>query len=91
MALFDRSEMSRLRDAAFVREVLRAACEREGSQRAWAIKHGISPQFLSEVLNGRKEPSPAVLEPLGMRREVYYVAFYGPRKKRARADSSTQS
>jgi len=82
--------MGRLRDAEFVRAILRSACEREGSQRAWAKKHRVSPQFLSEVLSGRKEPSPAVLEPLGMQREVYYVAFYGPDKMRRSSTRSQQ-
>lgn len=89
MTLYDREVRNRLHDAEFVRERLRAECANSGSQREWARANGVSPQFVCEVLMGRKEPSPAVLEPLGLQREVYYTVFFGPAKKRSRVRGGT--
>lgn len=43
-----------------------------GSQRAWAAKHDVSPQYISDVLNGRKPPGPKILKPLGYRAITVY-------------------
>lgn len=58
--------------SAGVRKVIRRACKAEGSQKAWAAKHGISQAYLSDVLLGRREPSPAILRPLGLERATVY-------------------
>lgn len=51
---------------------LQRSCDRLGSQRAWAAKHGVSAAYVSDVLMGRKEPGPAILEPLGLIAETVY-------------------
>jgi hypothetical protein len=51
---------------------LRAACENAGGQKAWASANGVSYQFVGDVLHGRRQPSDAVLRPLGLVRTVSY-------------------
>ncbi len=55
-----------------VRNLIRKACRMAGSQKAWAEAIGISSAFLSDVLGGGREPSPAILKPLGLERVVIY-------------------
>jgi len=55
-----------------VRAVIRRACLTAGSQKAWAKLHHVNEAFLSQVLRGEREPSPAILDPLGMERVVIY-------------------
>jgi hypothetical protein len=52
---------------------LRAACEKAGSQRAWALAHGIAPQYPNLVLTGRRPPGPQILRALGLKREVRVI------------------
>lgn len=42
------------------------------SQAAWAKKHGLSPAYVSDVINGRRDPGKAILEALGLERVVTY-------------------
>lgn len=77
----------RFHDGAFVREMLRAACAKEGSQKAWARKHGVSPAYVGDVLSGRREPGEAICEPLKLERLVLYRYYFGP--QRARRTSTT--
>ncbi len=70
-----------------VRQLIRSTCAIAGSQSAWAKTIGISPAFLSDVLGGGREPSPAILEPLGLERVTMYQPVkvnYAPRKRRKR-------
>jgi hypothetical protein len=48
-----------------VRSVLRATCKREGSQRKWAAKVGVSEAFLSDVLRGKRNVTSRFLRELG--------------------------
>lgn len=52
--------------------LLRDECSRAGSQRAWAMKHGISAPYVADVLRGRREPAGKVLDALGLERVVTY-------------------
>jgi hypothetical protein len=52
--------------------LLRDACEKAGSQRAWATSHGFSPAYISDVLNRRRDPSETVAIALGLVRETVY-------------------
>jgi len=54
-----------------VLEVLRKKCEGR-TQTAVAAELGVSSAYLSDVLNGRKEPGAGILEPLGVERVVTY-------------------
>ena len=52
---------------------IRRACRDAGSQQAWAMSIGISPQYLNDILMGRKEPTDRVLAPLGLKRVTVFV------------------
>lgn len=43
-----------------------------GGQKPLAEHLGVSESFLSDVLNGRREPTEAILQPLGLERVVTY-------------------
>lgn len=51
--------------------LLREAC-RESSQRQWALRHGITPSYVSAVLAGKLDPSPSIAAALGYKRIVTY-------------------
>ena len=52
--------------------LLRIAIEREGSQTAFANRHGINRAIISSILNGRRRISASLVGALGLRR--VYVA-----------------
>lgn len=60
-------------DLLDVCRLLRAECRTAGSQKAWAERHGVSPAFVCDVLNARREPSGAILSALGLVRVVKYA------------------
>ena len=64
--------MSKSATTAELLEKLRAAVESEGSQRAWAAKHGLSPQFVHDVLKERRGITDRIAEALGYRIETVY-------------------
>lgn len=51
---------------------LRAAIDRAGDQRAWALAYDLSPQYVNDVLRGRREAGPSVLAALGLERVIRY-------------------
>lgn len=54
---------------------LRAACAGADGQAAWGRQHGVSQQYVHDVLRGRRQPGDTVLRPLGLQRaEPVYVA-----------------
>ncbi len=52
---------------------LRAAVKQAGDQQTYARQIGISPAYLSDVLNARREPGDSILSALGLRKQVRYV------------------
>lgn len=52
---------------------LRKSCAAAGGQSKWAVAHGISPQYVSDVLNARKDPSDRLLAAIGLRRVVAFA------------------
>lgn len=60
---------------------LKAAVSAAGSAKAWAASQGLSPQYVSEVLSGRREPSVRILAPLGLQR----VTIIAPITKESRS------
>jgi transcriptional regulator with XRE-family HTH domain len=56
--------------AAIVRR-LRKLCA-ESSQKNVADELGISPQYLCDILKGRRQPGASVLQALGLTRKVSY-------------------
>ena len=55
--------------------ILRSACEAAGSQQAWAKAHDLSPQYVCDVLKGRRDVSETMANKLGFLREVRFVPF----------------
>ena len=55
-----------------VLELLRRKCAEAGGQAAWAEAAGVSPAYVSDVLNKRREPGKSILDPLGLERHVAY-------------------
>lgn len=55
-----------------VRDMLRRACQKAGSALAWAKANGFSAPYVSDVLNGRRDPAPRICEALGVVAEVTY-------------------
>lgn len=62
-----------------VRTMLKKACE--PLQSVWAKEHGCAPSYVSDVLNGRRDPSPAILSALGLERVVSYRRKPNPKEK----------
>ena len=54
-----------------VRARLRARVN--GAQGVWARANGIAPAYVSDVLNGRREPGKRMLEALGLKRLFLYA------------------
>lgn len=45
----------------------------KGSQKDMASVLEVSPQYLNDFLTGRREPGPAILKNLGLKKQVRYV------------------
>jgi hypothetical protein len=56
-----------------VREVIRKAVEQLGGMRAASRAWGVSVAYVSDTLNGRRAPGPAILAPVGYERVVTVV------------------
>ena len=52
--------------------LLRKEADAVGSQKELAAKLGVTAQYVSDVLNGRREPGEAILKPLGLRKVISY-------------------
>lgn len=52
--------------------ILRSRCAAAGGQQAWARRFGFSPQYVCDVLKGRRDVSEAVANALGFVREVRF-------------------
>jgi hypothetical protein len=57
-------------------QLLRKAIEQEGSQMAFAKRHGLERTHLNLVLRGRRPPSSSILKLLGLRK-VYTAKLRG--------------
>lgn len=62
---------------ADVYAALRSACATAGGQGKWALNHGMSAQFVCDVLNARREPTDRILKPLGIVRRVVFERVRG--------------
>lgn len=59
-------------DKSDVIRLLEEEVKRLGSQRALADRLGVTPAYLGDVLRGRRDPGPAILEALGLEKDVIY-------------------
>lgn len=55
-----------------VRNILRNECEQCGGQAVWATRNGLSPAYVSDTLNNRRDPGPAIVLALGLKKVVAY-------------------
>lgn len=53
-------------DIDAVRSLVRSNCEKAGSMRAFARKLDVSVAYISDVLNGHRDPGPSILEHFGL-------------------------
>lgn len=56
-----------------VLDKLRGKLKPYGQQKEAASALGVSPQYLSDVLSGKRDPGPAILKALGLRRAITYT------------------
>ncbi len=63
---------AKLVQAYVLRDLLAEQCQKEFTQFQWATKHHLSPAYVSDFLNGRREPGKALLKALGFRKVVRY-------------------
>ena len=75
-------------NAEEVRRILRSACENRGGQKNFAEFARVSQQYVSDVLNGKREPGEAILDALNIERVVTYRYTYFDLDKKN--DSPTQ-
>lgn len=61
-----RCEMTQIYTMQEVVDLLRRACVESGGQSAWATKNGVSPQFVNDVLQCRREPGKLITRALGL-------------------------
>jgi hypothetical protein len=59
-------------DETRMRRMLDTAIGISGSQKAFAKKAGISEQYLSDVMRGRRDVGDKLLKWFGLERVVYY-------------------
>lgn len=57
--------------------ILEHLCEQEGSQYQWATRHKLSPQYVSDVLHGRRMPGPGMLKAMGLNKVTLYATKAG--------------
>lgn len=55
-----------------VREIIKDLCAAAGGQHAWAKAMGISQAYVNQVIQGNREPGPAILDAVGLERVVSY-------------------
>jgi DNA-binding transcriptional regulator YdaS (Cro superfamily) len=54
-------------------EMVKKYVERSGSQQTAASRLGVSPQYLNDVVHGRREPGARLAEAMGMERRIEFV------------------
>lgn len=72
-----REENRRLQQGMALAEVVRLVrgrCEAAGSQKDFAGLAGVSQAYISDVLNGKREPGQKLLAAIGLRRTVVYTS-----------------
>ena len=61
-------------DATDLIDILRVRCREAGTQKQWAKAHGLSPAYVNDVLQGRREISDNFAALLGFERRVIFLA-----------------
>ena len=53
-------------------KLLKTACAKAGSQKKWADIHNLSQPYVSDVLQGRRDPGASILDALNVEKIVVY-------------------
>lgn len=61
----------------FVKYLQKLVNDNFAGQKEFAVKIGVSPQYLSDVLNKRRDPGPKFLAALGFKKVVTYKRLTG--------------
>jgi hypothetical protein len=61
--------------------LLQRMADRAGSKRALAKEMGVTAAYIGEVLHGKRAPGPAILNVLGLRRQVKITYVKASEKK----------
>lgn len=56
-----------------MRQILRDACKKAGSQRAFAAANDVSAQFVGAVLNGDRSMTPELGKALGYEKTRFWI------------------
>ena len=56
-----------------IREKLRAAVKKAGSQKNWADANGVSAQYVCDCLKGRRDIGEGIAKPLGYQPVTVYL------------------
>lgn len=59
-----------------VRERLRSAIVESGSQRNFAVQHGLTVAYVNDVLHGRRALADRILAAIGIEREIVFRVTY---------------
>lgn len=59
-------------DAYAVIGRIRNRCRDRGARAAWARELGVSTAFVSQVVRGMREPTPAMLKSINLRARTFY-------------------
>lgn len=51
---------------------LRKSCNAAGGQKAWATKHGVSAQYVNDVLRNHKPPGDKITRALGLEKALLW-------------------
>lgn len=70
-------------DSLGLTRLLQNKCAEMGTQKAVAAWLGVTPQYLSDVLLGRREPGEAIYTGLGFSRHIVYLKNATARKGEA--------
>ena len=55
-----------------VRVLVKEACSRCGGQNEWARLNGLSKSYVSDVINGRRDPGKAIADALGLEAQLMF-------------------
>lgn len=65
--------MTKPLDEDALRKLLKKECDKAGGQAKWATSNSVSPAYVSDVLNSRRDPGESITRALGYARRVQYV------------------
>jgi transcriptional regulator with XRE-family HTH domain len=53
-------------------DLIRKAADEAKTQRALARQWGVSPSYITDLLQGLRDPGPAILDAMGYERVIFY-------------------